>query len=426
MKKSLVLIMLFVGAVFIFSACEKKEKIEEDVFSMENILGNWEGAIQIPETPLPITIQFGEKNSTISIPVQGLNEYPLENVKLTEPALSFDMLIQGQRIAFAGKVIKDNISGTFKQNGQQFPFELTKASPESVIDKGETVKVKVSDGEMVGVLEKPEGNGPFPVMIIIAGSGPTDHNGNSILLPGKNNSLKMLAEDLAKQGVASIRYDKRGVGENAHLVTKENLLTFDQYIDDVASFIEYAKNDKLFSKIGIIGHSEGSLVGMVAANKKNIDVFISIAGAGRPINEVLIEQLQVQLSGNLLEESKTILRKLAKKEQVANVSMELQSIFRPSVQPYLISWLAYNPSEEIQKLNCLVLIINGTNDIQVPVSDAEALYNSKVASSLLIIKDMNHILKEAPANREGNIGTYSDPNLPLAKGLVDGIVEFIK
>ena len=418
--------MLLIGTVFLFSACEKKGKKEEDVFSMEKILGNWEGAIQIPETPLPITIQFGEKDSTISIPVQGLNEYPLENVKLTEQALSFEMHIQGQRITFDGKVVDDNISGTFKQNGQQFPFKLTKVSTETVMDKGEIVKVKVSDGEMVGILEKPEGNGPFPVMIIIAGSGPTDHNGNSILLPGKNNSLKMLAEDLAKQGIASIRYDKRGVGVNTHLVTTEDMLTFDQYIDDVARFIEYAKSDKLFSKIGVIGHSEGSLVGMVAANKENIDVFISIAGAGRPINEVLIEQLESQLSGNLLEESINILGKLARKEQVGNISTELNSIFRPSVQPYLISWLAYNPSEEIKKLNCRVLIINGTNDLQVPETDAEALYDSKVGSSLLLIKNMNHILKDAPANREGNMDTYTDPNLPLAKGLVDGIVEFIK
>lgn len=418
--------MLLIGTVFLFSACEKKKKIEEGVFSMENILGNWEGAIQIPETPLPITVQFGEKTSTISIPVQGLNKYPLENVKLMEPDIYFDMNIQGQRITFDGNVVNDNITGIFKQNGQQFPFELTKVSLESVTDKGKTVKVKVSDGEMIGVLEKPEGDGPFPVMIIIAGSGPTDHNGNSIMLPGKNNSLKMLAEDLAKQGIASIRYDKRGIGENAHLVTKEELLTFDQYIDDAASFIEYVKNDKLFSKVGVIGHSEGSLVGMLAANKKNIDVFISIAGAGRPIKDVLIEQLEGKLTGNLLEESKTILGKLAKNEQVANVSTELKSIFRPSVQPYLISWLVYNPSEEIQKLNCRVLIINGTYDLQVPETDAEALYDSKVGSSLLIIKNMNHILKEAPADTKGNMDTYTNPKLPLAKGLVEGIVEFIK
>lgn len=425
MKKTWIFLLLIFCTIILLTACGKEKKVEEEVNSMESVIGSWEGAIQIPKTPLLVIIKFAQDESTISIPVQGLNDYPLSSVKLTDTNIFFDMNIQGQRITFDGKLIEDTISGTFKQNGQQFPFELTRGSNETVLEDGEIVKVNVPDGEMSGILEKPEGDGPFPVMIIIAGSGPTDHNGNSMLMPGKNNSLKMLAEDLAKHGIASIRYDKRGVGHNV-LDTKEETLTFDRYIDDASAFIAYAKKDKRFSKIGVIGHSEGSLIGMIAASKTNIDVFVSIAGAGRPINEVLMEQLEGQLSGKLLEETKIILEKLGRNEQVANISPELQSVFRPSVQPYLISWLAYNPSKEIQELASRVLIINGTNDLQVPVSDAEALYDSKVASSLLIIKNMNHILKEAPADIDGNMATYTNPDLPLANGLVDGIVEYIK
>ncbi|WP_313891186.1 serine aminopeptidase domain-containing protein [Psychrobacillus sp.] len=396
------------------------------VESLERVEGAWQGAIEVPNSPLPIEIQFTKTDGTISIPVQGLDNYKLSSVKLKDDSILLEMNMQGQRITFDGKINDDTISGTFTQNGSAIPFALKKGALEVEEEIGEAVSVEVLNGTMKGLLVKPEGDGPFPVMIIIAGSGPTDHNGNSIAIPGKNNSLKMIAEGLAEQGIASIRYDKRGVGQNVLLAGKEEDVTFEHFIDDARAFVEFAKSDKQFSKVGIIGHSEGSLIGMVAAGKTNIDGFVSIAGAGRPIGEVLLEQLEAQLPEKLLTESKDILRKLAQGELVTNVSPELQSVFRPSVQPYMISWLAYNPAEEIQKLNSKVLIINGTNDIQVPVKDAEALYDAKVASTLLLIKNMNHILKEAPADVEGNLATYSDPNLPLAEGLLEGIVEFVK
>ncbi|MDO7486185.1 alpha/beta hydrolase [Peribacillus frigoritolerans] len=174
-------------------------------------------------------------------------------------------------------------------------------------------------------------------MIIIAGSGPTDKDGNTIGNPGKNNSLKMLAESLAEKGIASIRYDKRGIGENMQLTGKEEDLRFEQYIDDAAAWVKFAKKDGRFSKVGIIGHSEGSLIGMAAAKKTETDIFISLAGAGEPIDQVLIKQLEEQLTPSLLTETKDILAKLKQGKQVETVSADLQSVFRPSVQPYMIS-----------------------------------------------------------------------------------------
>ncbi|MFJ8065800.1 alpha/beta hydrolase family protein [Psychrobacillus sp. NPDC096426] len=203
-------------------------------------------------------------------------------------------------------------------------------------------------------------------------------------------------------------------------------MRFDQFIDDAAAWVQFVKGDARFSKVGIIGHSEGSLIGIVASQKADADVFISIAGAGRPIDQVLLEQLQAQLPPNLMEESTNILKRLKQGEQVKVVSQELQSLFRSSVQPYMISWLQYDPAEQLQKLNGPVLLVNGNVDIQVPVKDAELLHQSKKGSELLIIDKMNHILKEAPTEREGNIATYSNPDLPLANGLVDGIVQFLR
>ncbi|GGA35176.1 hypothetical protein GCM10011384_26230 [Psychrobacillus lasiicapitis] len=394
--------------------------------SLESIEGVWEGSIQIPDQPLPIIVEFEADKGMISIPVQGLNDYPLTNVTLNKSDLLFDMNIQGQKLTFDGKVEQEKITGIFTQQGQTFPFELREGSKEEEVEEDRLVKVKVEGGTMSGQLEVPKGEGPFSLMVIIAGSGPTDRNGNSIALPGKNNSLKMLAEDLAKEGVATIRYDKRGVGKNTSLAGKEEDLRFDQYIDDAAAWVRFAKEDARFSHVGIIGHSEGSLIGMVASQKADADAFISIAGAGRPIDKVLLEQLQAQLPANLLKESNDILEKLKQGEQVKTVSPELQSVFRPSVQPYMISWLQYDPAVQLQKLNKPILIVNGSTDIQVPVKDAELLHEAKKDSDLLIVDKMNHVLKEAPADREGNTAIYSNPDLPLAKGLIDGIVHFLQ
>lgn len=426
MRRLRIVFSLIAIIFLLLTACSKEKEGASEMGSLKNIEGVWEGSINIPDQPLPIIIEFEADKGTISIPVQGLSNYPLTNVKLNESDILFNMDIQGQKLTFNGKMEQEKISGTFTQQGQAFPFELLKGRKEEEVEEDRLVEVKVGNGTMSGQLEIPRGEGPFPLMVIIAGSGPTDRNGNSLALPGKNNSLKMLAEDLATEGVASIRYDKRGVGKNASLAGKEEDLRFDQYIDDAAAWVQFAKDDERFSKVGIIGHSEGSLIGMVASQKADADVFISIAGAGRPIDQVLMEQLEAQLPANLMEESTKILEKLKQGEQVQTVSQELQILFRSSVQPYMISWLQYDPAEQLQKLNGPVLLVNGNLDIQVPVKDAELLHQVKKDSDLLIVDKMNHVLKEAPADREGNVATYSNPDLPLAKGLIDGIVDFLQ
>ncbi|EMF47927.1 Hydrolase, alpha/beta fold family [Planococcus halocryophilus Or1] len=167
------------------------------------------------------------------------------------------------------------------------------------------------------------------------------------------------------------------------------------------------------------------MIGMVAANEQPATSFVSLAGAGRPLDEVLLEQLTVQLPGNLLVESRDILVQLKEGNLVAQVSPELASIFRPSVQPYLISWLAYDPQKELAKLDMPILVIGGTTDLQVPLEDAELLKAAHEKAELLIIENMNHVLKTATAVPEENMATYSNPDLPLADGLIDGMVEFL-
>lgn len=426
-KKSVLLILCFLTVLIGCSDNEKQKDTEKDGESnMENVTGFWSGAIEIPNQPLKINVEFEDDKGMISIPIQGLENYPLSTIKREGKSITFTMEVQGQRIIFDGDVDGEEIAGTFKQNGQFFPFTLTRGekTAENKEEDGEFIQTETELGTLYGELEMPKGEGPFPVMVIIPGSGPTDRNGNTAA--GKNNSLKLLAEALADKGIASLRYDKRGAGKNSSVSVPEEELNFDQFIADATAWIELLKQDKQYTDIGIIGHSQGSLVGMLAAQKGDADIFISLAGAGRTIDQVMYDQLKEQLPDDLLKESKKIMDQIKAGKTVEDIGKELQSLFRPSVQPFLSSWMKYDPAEEIKNLDIPTLIINGKNDIQVPVSEAEILHDAKTDAGILLIEKMNHVLKEAPEDRAGNIATYSDPDLPLATGLMDGIMEFLK
>src|SRR5699024_111551 len=235
----------------------------------------------------------------------------------------------------------------------------------------------------------------------------------------------MVAEILAENGIASVRYDKRGAGKNKDAITAEEDMRFDQFIDDALHWVDLLSADEQFTGIGIIGHSQGSLVGMVAAQDDKVDTFGSVAGAGSPIDEVMLQQLKGHHPDNLLAETKEILKELKKGGQVENVSQALQSEFRPSVQPFLSSWMEYDPADEIQKLDIPTLIINGTRDLQVTKEEADKLHAAKSDAELLIVDKMNHVLKEAPEDKGKNMETYWDPDLPLADGLMDGMLDFL-
>jgi uncharacterized protein len=267
---------------------------------------------------------------------------------------------------------------------------------------------------------------PVPVVLILSGSGPTDRNGNSPMLPGKNNSLLMLAEGLASNGIASLRYDKRGVGESAKAMVAEADLRFETYVDDAVAWCEQLRNDKRFSAVIIAGHSEGSLIGMLAAKRCNAAGFISIAGAGRPASDILRTQLAGKLPPQLATQSDAILKNLEAGKTTENPPAELAALYRSSVQPYLISWFRYDPAKSIAALTVPVLIVQGTTDLQVSVDDAKRLAAANPKAKLLIIEGMNHVLKAVPPDRDKQMASYSNPDLRLAPEFLVGIVDFVR
>ncbi len=289
--------------------------------------------------------------------------------------------------------------------------------------KGENIILETRTGNLEGTLLIPTKNKNIPVALIIAGSGPTDRDGNNPYM--KNNSLKMLATALLENGIATLRYDKRGIGASKDAGIQESDLRFENYIDDAIQWIEFLNLENQFSEIIVIGHSEGSLIGMIASQQTKVDKFISIAGMGKPAAVLIKEQLKSQPSF-VLEESLPILQKLEKGETIDLVPQMLKPLFRPSVQPYMISWFKYDPKKEIVKLHIPILIVQGTTDIQVSIEDANILLNANSKAKLEIIKGMNHILKESELDRQKNLQTYNQPDLPLKSGLIDIIISFVK
>lgn len=273
-----------------------------------------------------------------------------------------------------------------------------------------------------GTLTRPNLMDNPPLVIFIQGSGPTDRNGNQSLM--KSDFAKKIAHQLAEVEIASFRFDKRIFKMNKFEIKEEDL-RFEDFVEDVEAILAYFKKDGNFSKIILAGHSEGSLIGILAANQ-GADAFISLAGAGRSIDKIIVDQIGKQAPG-LQENTRESFDELMERGSTSNYNPMLGSIFRPSVQPYMYSWIKYEPAEEIAKLDIPVLIIQGTADIQVETSEAEILQEALPDSELVILTDMNHVFREIKdSDALVNSKSYNEPNRPLHPELIPALVEFVK
>ncbi|WP_432410219.1 alpha/beta hydrolase family protein [Rasiella sp. SM2506] len=275
-----------------------------------------------------------------------------------------------------------------------------------------------------GTILTPETSGKSPLVILIADSGPTDRNGNQQMMT--NNHLKFLAEGLYTKGIATFRYDKRIIKQMKDRTINEQSIRFDDFIKDAQDIVAYFKRSDAFSKIIVLGHGQGSTVGMVAA-QNGVDGYISIAGPGRSIDNVIVEQLSQQAPG-LKDNARTAFDELAANGSTQNYSEGLASIFRPSIQPFIRSWMRYDPALEIAKLDIPVLIIAGDKDIQVLPSEGEVLRMAKPDATYTIIRNMNHPLKELKADDDDlvNQKSYNEPRRPVIPQLIEAVATFVK
>lgn len=286
-------------------------------------------------------------------------------------------------------------------------------------------ELKTLSGVIRGTLALPaQAGGKVPVVLIIPSSGPTDRDGNKTKLNQRPDTYKLLAAALAKNGIASLRYDKRLVGETVN-AARESKLRFDDYVDDAVALTTQLHDDERFAKVIILGHSEGSLVGMLASAGQPVNGFISVEGESQTGDKIMTEQLKSQPE-YITKGFKTITDSMRRGKTYDQVDPALYSVARVSVQPYLMSWMRFDPMKEIKKLKIPVLIIQGSNDVQVSIADAEKLKKVKSDAKLVTITGMNYVLKEAPAAMAANVATYNQPNLPIKPELTTAVVDFIK
>jgi pimeloyl-ACP methyl ester carboxylesterase len=298
------------------------------------------------------------------------------------------------------------------------------ASP--VLGMEREVTVDGGSAPLFGSLLTPDDARPGPAVLIIAGSGPTDRDGNSIVSGVKPATLKLIAEGLAIVGVPSLRYDKRAVGRSAPAAMSEADLRFTTAVDDALLFARLLKTQPRVTCVILLGHSEGALIAALAGQEIDTCGVIEVSGMGRPLGIVIREQLAAQnLPPALSTQIEAGLVELEHGRQIPSIP-GLEALFRPSVQPYLISQLTIDPAKALERVKAPVLILQGDNDLQVSVRDARLLAAAKPDAKLVILPGVNHALKTAPSDRAGNVATYADPSRPLAPGVMQAILAFVK
>ncbi|WP_299524388.1 alpha/beta hydrolase [Winogradskyella sp.] len=260
-----------------------------------------------------------------------------------------------------------------------------------------------------------------PLVIFVQGSGNPDRNGNQTALGVNANYIKALRDSLNKNNIAFYSYDKRNVTK-ANIPILINHFVFEDLVADVRTVIDSFKSDKRFNSITLLGHSQGSLVAMLAVSD-DIDKYISLAGLGESVDNAITRQISAQ-SESLGQTTKDHFKELKSTGKIKEVNPMLLSIFAEANLDFLKSYMEYQPTNEISKLKIPTLIINGTKDIQVTVKDAEALHKANPSSKLVIIENMNHVLKTIEKDSD-NLTSYSKADFPLSQELITVITKFI-
>lgn len=282
----------------------------------------------------------------------------------------------------------------------------------------------VASGTLHGTLTLPAGaSGRVPAALIIAGSGPTDRDGNQG--GGGAASLRLLAHALAERGVATLRADKRGIGESTAAYDRATPILFGDFVADAEAWLAHLRLDPRFSTISVVGHSEGALVAALAGADGRADALVSVAGAGEPASAVLRRQLAERLPEAMQPGAFAVLDSLEAGRLVPDPPPALAALFRPSIQPYLLSWFAHDPAEALAAFGGPVLIAQGTTDLQVTEADARRLAAADPTTRLVLIAGMNHVLKDASGDVAAQMPSYTTPDLPLNAELVRETAAFL-
>ena len=431
--------------------------------SFAQIEGYWKGKLSlgVAELELGFDIQAVENgySATLDIPAQGAKGLPVDETVFHDNRLQMTLSALGA--SYSGALKDRSIEGEFEQRGMTFPLNLVKGEKEALQARPqdpmppfnyraeEVSFVNEKEGNtLTGTLTVPAGEGPFPAMVLVSGSG--QQNRDEELM--NHRPFWVIADYCARHGIAVLRYDDRGIGGSTGEV--ENATSMDFSYDAEAAF-DFLRKQKHInaSQVGILGHSEGGIINvMVSARRPEVAFLVSLAGPSVSGIEVLKEQQAailrasgmteeaVQFSSNTnarlydiieasntREEADTLLRQLLKSWGY-NEELTEQTVGELIV-PWMYYFLKYDPTEAIVKTNCPALLLNGSKDLQVLATQNLPAYERIIADhgktnlTLRELPDLNHLFQHCDT---GSPNEYYTIDETISPEVLEIIVEFVK
>ena len=445
---------ILLSILFAFMAMSVQAQIE----------GYWKGEIDLGvqklETAFDIKAIENGYSATFDVPAQGAFDIPVDEVSFQNGQLQLKM--NAMDASYSGTLKDSGIEGNFSQRGMTFPLNLVKAEkkeqkkarpqdplPPFKYHIEEVTFVNEKEGnKLVGTLTIPEGEGPFPAMVLVSGSGQQDRDEELM----NHRPFWVIADYCALHGIAVLRYDDRGVGGSEGEV--KNATSMDFSYDDEASF-DYLRNRKEInaSKVGILGHSEGGIINfMVSARRPEVAFLVSLAGPSVNGIEVLKEQQaailrasgmseeMVQFSGNANAQMFDIIEASSSREEADSLLRQLvkgwgyneeltEQTVGQMASPWMYYFLRYDPTEAIVKTTCPALLLNGSKDLQVIASQNLPGYEKIIADygktnlTLRELPDLNHLFQHCET---GSPNEYFEIEETISPEVLEMIVGFVK
>lgn len=408
-------------------------------------LGLWEGSLALAEGSMPFSLAIVPGGALLDLPGAELYGYPSMAMQSGGSSIRLSFSFGGGALTLTGTEAGGRAEGSYSQGNAAPSVQGAPAveSPGGTFfmvrsavqpDARSSYSFTASDGaELPGTLLEPAGAGAGtakkpPLIILHAGLGAANRDGNNYNVPGKNDALRQLAQALQERGVASYRYDKRGSGAASWLVAREEDQSLEAWIRDLASAARALASTGRYSGVWLLGLNDGAVVAAAAAN--------ALADSGEPVSGLVIacassentlEAFSKAVAGAPLEiraEGEAIITALVAGRRVPVSSEYYAAAFRPGVQPYLIEAFRRDLETELSRYAGPCLLAQGNMDMQVTLTDFLALQAARADAQTVMPIRMNHLLKDVPQDVEENYASFSNPGYPVSLEFVDSIVRF--
>jgi len=389
-----------------------------------------------------------DRGITLDIPEQGMFGYPLDRYAIDERSITFllDAFVADEELTLVGNYSasfslqsstkKGGIVGSVKGRSWSGSFYLQK----QVLSEpcGEIfVDIPVAESSLPATLTfaaraksvlDPASPQEFPLIILVAGAGKTDREGNNVDVPGKTDTLKQLAYMLRERNVGTLRYDKRGVGEAYKLEKPGQMTSFSQHIQDLARVIQFAAELPRRGRLILAGMNEGAWMASAALGllppEVQVDGLIMLDASGISPMELLresLDSLSEELESKALEAAET----LVKTGNLIEVPPDLEDFFSPARAMWLATWLAFDPVATLETVKIPVLLVYGSSDAQVDRRAFSKLIEAKPEAGVRIVPNMNYVLKEVHSENE-NYAAFTDPTYQIPVLLADLLASYAK